>query len=290
MLVNVPQLDVQQAGLQTVDIGLAALGPITVGDLTVNNTDFSLNAGHAVLKNMNVHVTLHLSLEWWIGFSVDDLFSIDLHETTSLGSISLDMPAVDVTVNSLSNIHVNIPALTGHNMSVQADNVSLQLHNATADGVQAKNVALPAAGFSIAGLSLNSVDGSNVTVPAAKLGEATVNRLHGDDIKVPSFTARNLNLPTAHSASMVNTAPLDFPLTMKLSHEPGVDLGILKVILHITVDANAHIPSLEILDVDASATVGQITLQNVNIPYDVHNLKLSQVGITTVGIPAFNVS
>jgi hypothetical protein len=288
--VHVPQLDVQQASLQAIDIGQVALGPITVGDLTVNNTNFSLNAGHAVLKNMNVHLTLHFSLEWWIGFSVDDLFSIDEHHTTSLGSVSLDMPPVDVTVDALNNMHVNIPTLTAHNMSVQADDVSLQLHNASADGVQAKNVALPSAGFSIAGLTLNSVDGNNVSVPAAKLDQATVNRLHGDDITIPAFTARNLNLPTAHSDSMVNTAPLDMPLTMKLSHEPGFDLGLLKVVLHITVNANAHIPYLEIKDVEASATVGQITLQNVNIPYDVHNLKLSQVGITTVGIPAFNAS
>ena len=290
MLVNVPQIDVQQAGLQTVDIGQAALGPITVGDLTINNTDFSLNAGHAILKNMNVHLTMHFSLEWWIDFDVDDLFGVHLHETTNLGSVSLDMPPVDVTVDSLSNIHVNIPQLTAHSLSVHADDVSLQLTNATADGIHAKALALPSAGFTIAGLSLNSVDGSNVSVPAAKLDEATVDRLHGDDIKIPLFTLRNLDLPTAHSDSMVNTAPLDFPLTMKLSHEPGVNLGILRVILHITVNANAHIPYLEIQNVDASATVGQITLQNVNIPYDVHNLKLSQVGITSVGVPAFTVS
>jgi len=261
-----------------------------VGDLTISNTNFSLNAGHAVLKNMNVHVTLILSLEWSVGFSVDDLFSIDEHGTTSLGSIDMDMPQVDVTVDALTNIHVSIPTLTAHNMSLQADDVSLHLTNATANGAQGKNLVLPAAGFSIAGLSLNSVDGSNVSVPAAQLGQATVNRLHGDDIKVPLFTAKNLNLPTAHSDSMVTTAPLDIPLTMKLSHEPAVDLGILKVILHITVKANAHIPHMEIQGVDASATVGTIALQNVTIPYDVHNLTLSNIGISSVGIPAFAVS
>ena len=35
---------------------------------------------------------------------------------------------------------------------------------------------------------------------------------------------------------------------------------------------------------------GQIVLHNVTLPYDVLNLTLSQIGINTVAIPAFNVS
>jgi len=39
-----------------------------------------------------------------------------------------------------------------------------------------------------------------------------------------------------------------------------------------------------------SATVGQMTLQNVTVPFDVLNLTLSQIGIDTIAIPTFTAS
>ncbi|HEY1298464.1 MAG TPA: hypothetical protein VGJ60_35725 [Chloroflexota bacterium] len=290
LLVNVPQLGVQQAGLSSIDLGQVAIGPITVGDLVLTNTSVALNAGRAVARNVNVHVTLSLSLEWEIGISVNDILDIHEHHTTSLGSVGLDMPQTDITLPALSNISVAIPSLTAQSVSVQADPLALSLHNATADNLNATNVVLPSAGFSIAGLSLNSIDGTNVTVPAAKLERATVDHLHGDAVAVPALGLSNLSLGSAHADSIVNTAPLDLPVTLRPSHEPGFDAGILKVILHITANATAHIPFLEINDVSASASVGRIAVHNVSIPYDVHNLTLSQVGITAVSVPAFNVS
>ena len=46
-------------------------------------------------------------------------------------------------------------------MSVAADPLSLQVQNATAEQIQAHNVTLPTAGFTIAGLTLTSVSGTS---------------------------------------------------------------------------------------------------------------------------------
>jgi hypothetical protein len=288
--VNVPEIDVQQASLSSIDLGQVAIGPITVGNLVLNNTSVSLTSGHGVARNMDVHVRLSFALEWWVGISVNDILHIDEHHTTSLGSVDLNMPQADVTLNALSNIHLSIPTLSGQSASANADALALSVHNAAAEGIQATNASLPSGGFSIAGLSLNSVRGTNVAVPAASVDRASIQRVHGDAINVPSFGLNSVNLTTAHADSIVNTAPLDIPVTLRPSHEPGFDAGILKVVLHITASATAHIPFLELNDVSASASVGQVTLQNVSIPYDVHNLTLSQVGVTTLGVPSFNVS
>jgi hypothetical protein len=290
LLVNVPDLTVQQAGLQTIDIGKVTIGPISVGDLVVTNTEFSMNAGHGVVKNMDIDVTLSLALEWWVGFDINKIVHVHEHHTTPLGSVHLNMPPVDVTLNSLSNIHVNIPRLTAQNLSVQANPVGLQLHNASADQIEAKNTSLPSAGFSIAGLMLASIQGNTVSIPAAKLDQATIGHLHGDPVNVAAFTLQNVNLPAAQAPTITNTAPLDVPTTLTLSNPPGFDAGLLKVVLRITASAVAHIPFLEISDVSANATVGQVELHNVGLPYDVLNLTLSQVGINTIGIPAFTVS
>ena len=70
----------------------------------------------------------------------------------------------------------------------------------------------------------------------------------------------------------------------------GFDAGILSLAIHVTPSVLSHIDHLEITNADASATVGQVVLHNVTIPYDVLNLTLSQIGISTITIPAFNVS
>ena len=50
----------------------------------------------------------------------------------------------------------------------------------------------------------------------------------------------------------------------------------------------SHIDHLEITNANATATVGQVVLHNVTLPYDVLNLTLSQIGKDTVSIPAYN--
>lgn len=290
MLVNAPQVDVQQASLQSIDIGQVAIGPISVGDLVISNTDFSMDAGQATIKNMDIDVTLSLALKWGIHVHINKIINKTWGETTPMGSVHLNMPPLDVVLPSLTGIHINIPTLTAESMSVQADPLNLHLTNVSADQVQAKNVVLPPAGFAINGLSLNSVQGTNIDVPAAKVDEATVNHLHGDPVTIGSFALHDLNLPTAKSDSIVNTAPVDVPTVLTLSNPPGFDIGLLKVTLLIVANANAHIPFLEINDVKAHASVGRIELHNVTLPYDVLNLTLSQVGINSIGIPAFSLA
>ncbi len=52
-------------------------------------------------------------------------------------------------------------------MSLNADPISVHLNAATADQIHAANVAVPASGFYIAGLTLTSIQGSAVSVPDA---------------------------------------------------------------------------------------------------------------------------
>ncbi len=290
MLVNVPQLDVQQAGLQTITIGPITIGPITVGELVLDNADFSLSAAQGVLQNMSVTVTIHLSVEWHVHVGLPDWIpDIDIGDTYDLGSFSFSVTVGNVVIPGLNNIHLHIPSLTAQNTSVSADPLALQLQNATADQIQATNVALPSAGFTIAGLTLNSVQGNNVSVPAAKLDQATIGHLHSDPATIPAFTLRNLNLPTAQIPNVSSSAPLDIPANLP-TRSPGFDAGILRVAIHITPSVLSHIDHLEITNANASATVGQVVLRNVTLPYDVLNLTLSQIGINSITIPAFNIA
>ena len=190
-------------------------------------------------------------------------------------------------IPGLNNIHLHIPSLTAQNMSVATGSLSLQLRNAVADKISAANLRYPM-GFTIAGLSLTSLQEAASAFPPrtwTKLRSATCTAT----VQIPSFTLSNLNLPAAQIPTMSSTAPIDIPAQLP-TQSPGFDAGIIKLFVHITPSALSHIDRLEITNANANATVGQVVLHNVTLPYDVLNLTLSQIGIDTVAIPAFSVS
>lgn len=291
MLVNVPALDVQQAGLQSINIGQVALGPITIGDLAIDNANLAMSTAQIALQNVHVTIRIHVTLEWAIHIGMPDWIpDINIGDTVDLGTITAGPMAVgDIVVPGVNNIQLNIPALLAQNASVSADPLSLSLQNATADQVHAANVTLPAAGFTLAGLMLNSVQGNNLSVPAAEVGQASIGHLHGDAITIPVLTLHNLNLAAAQIPSVTSSAPLDIPADLSTVNV-GFDASVLKVVLHFTPSALSNVDHLTISNANASATVGQIVLHNVTLPYDVLNLTLSQIGINTISVPAFSVA
>ena len=290
MLLNVPEVDIQNAGLTAVNIGQVGLGPISVAQLVVNDANLSITSGRAVLRSVRVTVTLRIKVEWHVGVSMPDgIPDIDISRTTDLGSLSFGMPVGDIDIPSLNNINVNVASLTAQNVSVAADPLSIQLGNATAEQIQATGVTAPSAGFTIAGLSLNNVQGSNVSLPAAGVAQASIGHVHGDAIGIPSVSLRSLSLPAAQIPQVTSTAPLDIPANLQ-GPGAGFDAGILRLVLRIVPSALTHVEHLDITSASAHATVGGVVLRNVTLPYDVHNLTLSQVGINNVGIPAFSVA
>ena len=170
---------------------------------------------------------------------------------------------------------------------------NLQLNNAVAEQIAARDVVLPSAGFTIAGLTLDSLDGDNVSVPAAGVRQATVGRVRGDPLKVGELSVNSVTLGSATIPTVRSTSPFDVPANLqsrRLPDDDGFDLGILKFTLIVTPSAIAHIPHLEISNSNASATTGRVVVRNVTLPFDVLNLTLSQIGINTIGIPSFTAS
>jgi hypothetical protein len=248
-------LDVNEATLQTIDIGQVAIGPITVGDLVLNNADFSTSAAQGALTNVSVTIKVHISVEWHVHVGLPDgIPDIDLGDTYDLGSFGFGPVAVgNIVIPGLNNIHLHIPSLTAQNLSVATGSLSLQLKNAAADKIHATNLSLPDAGFTIAGLSLTSLQGSGVGIPAAKVDQVAVGHLHGDPVQIPSFTLSNLNLPAAQIPTMSSTAPIDITAQLP-TQSPGFDAGIIKVFVHLTPSALSHIDRLEITNANANAT------------------------------------
>jgi hypothetical protein len=290
--VKIPKLDVQHAGLASVAVGHVAIGPITVGDLIINNVDFAMSAAQGVLQDVHVTIKIHVELVWHIHVGLPwPIPDINVGDTYDLGTLTFGMPVGNIVIPGLNNLHFNIPALTAQNLSVAADPLSLQLQNAAAEAIEAKNVSLPTAGFTLAGLTLGSVEADGLAVPAAAVEQATIGHFHGDPIHIPSFSLKDVKMPSAQIPDIKNSAPLDIPANLQTrSVGFGDDGDLLEIRINLTPSAISHIDRLEITGANASASVGQVVLHNVVLPYDVLNLTLSQIGINTVAIPLVSVS
>ena len=256
----------------------------------LNNADVSMSAAQGVLQNMSVTVTLHITVEWHVHVGLPDgIPDIDIGDTYDLGSFSFSMPVGNVVIPGLNNLHFHIPSLTAQNLAVSANPVGVQLSNVVADQLHATDVVLPSQGFTIAGLTLTSLAGNGVGVPAAKLGQATVAHLHGDPLRIHALTLGGLNLPAAQIPVISSSAPLTIPANLQ-GPSPGFDAGLLRVAIHIIPSVLTHIDHLEITGANANATVAQLVLHDVSLPYDALNVTLSQIGLDTIDIPAFTVS
>jgi hypothetical protein len=291
LLANVPTLDVTQATLQTIDVGQVTVGPITVGSLVLNNADVAITSGHAVLTNVSVTISIQLSVEWHVHVGLPDWIpDIDIGDTYNLGTFSFGPVTVgNVTIPALNNVRLNVPTVTAQLAPISASLSGLKLKNVAADKIHAADVALPTAGFTISGLTIGSLQGTGIGVPAAKINQATIDRVHGDPIQIPSFALSGVQLPSAQIPAISSSAAFDIPAQLA-TRSPGFDAGILRLFVHITPSALSHIDRLEITNASGTASVGQVVLHDVTLPYDALHLTLSQIGINTVAIPAFSVS
>ncbi len=290
MQLKVPQFTVRQAALQTVSIGQLGIGPISVGNLALSNIGVTFSAAHAVLQDVNVTVTIRIKVEWHVHVGLPDgIPDVDIGDTYDLGAFDFSLPVGNITIPSLSNLKFDIPSLTGQNLSVNASPLSVQLNNVAADGIYGSDAVLPRDGFTITGLALASLAGGGIGVPAATLGQATIQHLHGDPARIPSLALGGLQLPALQIPSISSTIPLAIPADLQ-GPSPGFDAGVLRLVIHIIPSVLMRVDHLQITGASAEASVGQIVLHDVTLPYDALNLTLSQIGIDTIDIPGFTLS
>ena len=291
MLANVPTLDIQQMNVRTVDIGQVAIGPITVGDLVLNDIDVSMSAAQAVLTDVSVRVSIHVSVDWDIHIGMPDWIpDIDVGDSYNLGTVSFGPINIgNVVIPGITNLRLQIPTMTAQNITAAADPIALHLANVTVDQVHGTNLTLPLPGFNIAGLTISGLNVNNVGVPAAKLDGASVGHANGDPLQLPALTVRNLNLPAAQVPQATSIAPLDIPADLS-TQGVGFDAGILRVMVKLRPSTLAHVEHLELTNANASATIGQVVLHNVTLPYDALNLTLADIGINTIAVPSLGVA
>jgi hypothetical protein len=288
MQTTIAEADIQRSGVNTVNVGSVGIGPITIGQLVL--TDFELNtaADGAFLRNFVVTVTYTMKLDWHLhidlpGHPIDDSGTEDLDSPTFIVGFG------DIRVPGIENLKIAIDSLALDNPAATINPVSnIQLGAAVAEQIQAKNLRLPTAGFSLSGLGIGGLNLGGFGVPAATLDSVTIAKVHGDATPFGQMALNNLALPSVTIPDIVGQG-VDSVATPK-PKAFHLDLGCLDLTLRVNPTAEAHIDQLVIRNVKANLSIGKIELHNIVAPYELLNLTLAQVGIETISVPSVAIA
>jgi hypothetical protein len=283
---RVPEAVVARVDVGRIDVGQVSLGDIVVGTLRVDNAQVNIRSGQVLLRDVVVSMRLEITLDWFV-----DVVLFSDSGTQELDIVTIDFALGDWEIPGLGNIDLDIAALTGSDVHTSADPIpGLQVNGLAAETVRATDVVLPTAGFTLAGLGLASLTVADVSVPAARVGGATVEQVRGTPLSLPSLRLRGLALPSA-AAGDIRSGALDIPLQRR-ERIPlgGFSLGFVGVDVFARPSAATQVSRLEMTGVRASLSADLVELGNVTVPYGLHNLTLADLGVHTIDIPTITVT
>lgn len=290
MKASIAQATVAQLTSGQVDIGQLSVGPIAVGHLVVEGIQFKVRTGTAAFRNLRVTVGLIMNLDYAVDVTIFPIPTpFHWQGTIPLGNQSITFGLGDVTLPGLADFSVNVASLTAdHVQATVAPLTNITLGPVTVEQLQARDILAPVPDLQLQGLGLGKITATGLNVPAATTSGLTIAHLTGQRLPMGTVHIPGMSLPEA-GADDITAAALDVSGTsndLKLE----APAGLLTITLRITPSARLQADELRLADVHSSAAITGIELQNVEMPYDVLNLTMGQLGIQTIDIPTIEMS
>jgi len=278
------QINVAQILAKSGQVGQVSVGEIKVGDVVIdavklNNTTADLKSGSAFLQDVAMTIELRFGLHWW--------FDIGIYSDSgdeNLGSLWFGMNVGNVAVPSLDNIHMNIPTVTVSNVSAQVSPIqNLNLGAAGFDKLAVTDTTLPAAGFTLSGMALGSLNLSGLGVPEVKSAKASIDAFAPKQtVVLPGAHLANLDVPATSIPDVQSGA---FGLDAQASSRSfSLDFGIFGFTFTVTPVVHMHIGAMTLHGLSLSAHVGQAAVENVHLPVEVRSILLKTLQLTDVSI------
>jgi hypothetical protein len=230
-----------------------------------------------------------MKLLWEVSVDIPLVGSFGWDGSIDFGTHSLPVRLGDVSVPGLQSLSIDLASVSANNVNAVIGAIrNLRLGPVVAEQIRANNAVAPTPDFSLTGFGLGSLEVDGVSVPGATATDTTIARLHGDAFPPGDVTISGLALPQASLGQIasqgLDTRATSNPLIL------SADAGVLKVSLSLTPSARMEADELRLSNVRASASVGAVVLRNVVLPYDVLDVKLSQLGIETIQVPRIEVA
>jgi len=295
MKIAVPEVAISQGRVQEVSVGEIKIGSVKIDQLVMSDIHVQTSTGIAQMRNLRIRLKLQFGLDWRVGVKIsmpDGIPDVDFSEsgTLDLGALTLGIGFGNITLPGFANLAFDIPSLPVNDVSAVIGSIkNLNLGVILAEQIRAQNALTPTAGFQINGLGVGGVSVQGVSFPNAAVADATIGRITGGALPIANLAIPSLALPqaTIPKLSSQNVDATSNPVVAKL---PTVDIGLLVATLKATTTAAFHLDELRIDNVKASASIGEIAFKNIILPYEVLNLRLSQIGIETIEVPQLEVN
>ncbi len=167
MITAISEADIQKASVNSISVGSVGIGPVTIGQLVITDLELNTAADGAFLRNFVVTVTYNMKLDWHLHIELPGNV-IDDSGTEDLDSPQFIIGFGDIRLPGLENLKIDIANLAVDSPSATILPVTnIQLGKAVAEGIQAANLKLPTAGFSLNGLGLGTLNVAGFGAPAA---------------------------------------------------------------------------------------------------------------------------
>jgi hypothetical protein len=289
MKASLPETRIARVTVQQVDVGQLSAGPIAIGKVTLDAVHVGVSTGTVKLRNVRVTIGIEIKLHWDVSVDIPLVGTFRWDGTIDFGTHTMPVPLGDVGVPGLQNLAIDLNSVSANNVKAVIGAIrNLRLGPILAEQIRANNAVAPSPGFTLAGLGLGSVDVEDLAVPGVTATDATVGHVHGDAFPPGDVTISGLALPQTSLGQIVSQA-----LDTRATSNPLVlsaDAGVLNVSLSLTPSARMEADELRLNNVRATASVGAVVLRNVVLPYDVLDVKLSQLGIATITVPKIEVA
>lgn len=294
MKITLPDTTIGNAAVQQVDVGQVKLGPARIGKLSLRGTQLRARMGAAQLRNVRVALTLTFSLKWTAGLVIDagSLGQIDLTQsgTMDLGKLELGVGLGHVDLPGLADLKLDMADFSVADLEVVVGALKkLKLGAVLAERVKAQGLVTPTQGFQLDGLGLASASVQGATVDSASLDKVSIARVSGGSVPLAKLTVPGLAFPQVQVPSVTcqkfgsTSEPLVTPL-------PEADVGVLRAQLTVTTTARFDVDELRLDGIQASASVAEVSLKNVELPFELLDLSLSQIGIERIAVPEMKVN
>jgi len=294
MKISVPQATLGSVGAQVVDVGQVKLGPLRVGLLTVDGLHVQASTGVAEMRGVRVVLTLAFGLDWTIGVQIDTgLFgTIDFTKSgeLDLGTLDLGIGFGNVALPGLADLEIDIPRLPVSDLSAVIGTLKdLKLGPLLAERIKAQGLVAPTQGFKLDGLAVGAASARDVALADAAIDGLAIHHVTGGTLPLAGLTIPGLAIPS-FQVPRVSCQKIAADSNAAVTKMPEADVGLLKATLTVTTTAHLEIAELRLDGIRAAASIGAIALKDVELPWEILDLSLSQIGIERIGVPAVKVS
>lgn len=286
---TVPETQIARLGVQQIDVGELSVGPISIGTLALSGGRTEVATGSAQLIGLRVTVSLAMSLDWRVTVKIPLVDDWTWDGTLDLGTKSVSVDLGDVECPGLQSLSIDLGNLTVEDLSATLGAIGgLRLGPLVAEQVAARGVVLPVPDFQITGLRLGRLQVAGATLPAGSIASATIERASGRALPGSAVVLPGLALPDA-AVGAISSEALDVDATSNVI-SLGADLGVLDVTLNLTPGVRTQMEELRLSDIRVRGSVDSIELRDVELPYELLDITLSQVGIESISVPTIEVS